>query len=84
MSVVVWSKPRCVQCTATKRWLDGKKIDYEVKNLPDHPDAVEAFKALNLMQAPITEIEGHDPFSGFNPTLLEEYLVTQPEAKAGA
>lgn len=80
MSVVVWSKPACVQCGSVIRWLKKRKIEHEVRNLPDFPEVLEAFKELGLLQAPIVVVEGREPFSGFNTKLLEEYLVPKPEA----
>lgn len=75
MSVTVWSKPRCVQCTAVYRALDKGKVDYEIKNLPDFPEELEAFKAIGLMQAPVVFAEGLEPFSGFDPDAVEAIVA---------
>lgn len=76
MSVVtVWSKPACVQCKAVYRALDKAGVVYEVKNLPDHPLELEAFKLMDLMQAPVVEAEGVKTFSGFNPAAVAEVVA---------
>lgn len=67
MSVTVWSKPACVQCKAVYRAFDKAGVAYEVKNLPDFPDQLEAFKAQGHMGAPVVEAVGHDAFAGFVP-----------------
>jgi glutaredoxin-like protein NrdH len=67
MSVTVWSKKPCVQCGAVKRALDKGGVAYEEKNLPDHPEQLEAFMAAGHMQAPVVEAVGHETFSGFMP-----------------
>lgn len=67
--LVVYSKPLCVQCTATYRALDGKGIPYRVVDLSEHPEAIEYVKDLDAtyMQAPIVVVDEHDHWSGFRP-----------------
>ena len=36
MTVIVYSKPACVQCAATTRALDAKGIGYELVDLTPH------------------------------------------------
>lgn len=72
--ITVYSKPRCVQCAAVYRWLDKRELEYTVVNLEDHLDKLEEFRAMNLMQAPIVVVDDHEPFSGFRPDLLDEYV----------
>ena len=76
MSVVtVWSKPNCVQCKAVYRALDKGGVEYEVKNLPDFPEQLEAFKARELMSAPVVEARGFKPFAGFVPSAVAEIVA---------
>lgn len=79
--IVVWSKPSCVQCTATYRKLDGLGLTYEVKDLTEHPDAIEAFRARGLLSAPVV-IVGDDAWSGFNPIKLAELAAKHQLAAA--
>ncbi|MBD8535655.1 glutaredoxin-like protein NrdH [Plantibacter sp. CFBP 13570] len=72
MSVTVYSKPNCVQCTATHRFLDGK-VEYTVVDLSEAPDALETVKALGYLQAPVVVTDtGH--WSGFRPDKLAELV----------
>jgi glutaredoxin-like protein NrdH len=74
-AVTVWSKPACVQCKAVYRAFDKAGVEYEVKNLPDFPDQLEAFKAQELMSAPVVEAAGVKTFAGFNPAAVAEVVA---------
>ncbi len=52
MAVTVYTKPSCVQCTATYRALDNKGIQYEVLDVSADEAALEHVKSLGYMQAP--------------------------------
>lgn len=78
-NVTVYSKPACVQCTATKRWLDqnGYKDAYSDGDAIENMDVIKDF--LGLLAAPVIKVV--DPatseiiyWSGHNPILLEKHL----------
>ena len=71
MTITVYTKPACVQCTATYRALDSKGIDYEVLDLSQDPAALEQVKALGYLQAPVV-ITDEDHWSGFRPDKIDE------------
>ena len=48
MTVIVYSKPACVQCAATTRALDAKGIGYELVDLTTDEDAMNRVVALGL------------------------------------
>lgn len=66
MSVVVYTKQSCVQCTSTFRALDAKGVKYETIDLMENGDALVKIKELGYLQAPVvvTELEH---WSGFRP-----------------
>ena len=66
MTVTVYSKPACVQCTATYRALDAQGIQYEIFDVTADDKALETVKDLGYMQAPVV-IAGDDHWSGFRP-----------------
>lgn len=66
MSVTVYSKPACVQCTATTRALDAKGISYEVIDLTRDDAAMSHVTGLGYRQAPVV-MAGEDHWSGFRP-----------------
>lgn len=65
--VIVWSKPNCVQCGAVKRALDKRSIAYDERDLTADLGALEAFKGLGFLGAPIVTVDGAAEFAGFNP-----------------
>lgn len=71
MSIVVYTKPSCVQCNATYRKLDALGIRYEVLDLSQDEEALEMTKSLGYMQAPVV-IAGDEHWSGFRPDKIEE------------
>lgn len=64
LRVTVWVLPNCVQCNQTKREMDKRGIIYEVRELNRNPRAVERFKELGLISAPIVETDKYK-WSGF-------------------
>jgi glutaredoxin-like protein NrdH len=66
MSITVYSKPACVQCTATYRALDNAGIEYTVQDVSTDETALEQVKALGYLQAPVV-VTDDDHWSGFRP-----------------
>ncbi|CAG7844014.1 Glutaredoxin-like protein NrdH [Pseudoclavibacter triregionum] len=66
MAIAVYSKPSCVQCTATYRALDKQGIEYEIFDVSVDEKALEAVKELGYLQAPVVVTED-DHWSGFRP-----------------
>jgi glutaredoxin-like protein NrdH len=71
MATTVYTKPSCVQCTATYRALYAKGIEYEIHDLSQDVDALEQVKALGYLQAPVV-ITDEDHWSGFRPDKIDE------------
>lgn len=77
--VTLYRKDQCVQCDATKRWLDqnGYKDEFEVGDAVENIDGI--INLLGLKQAPVVRVT--DPstgtvtfWSGHNPIELEKHL----------
>lgn len=66
MNVTVYSKPACVQCTATYRALDRKGVSYEVIDISIDEDALQTVKGLGYMQLPVV-VAGPEHWAGFRP-----------------
>lgn len=69
MSIIVYSKPACVQCTATTRALDAKGISYDVVDLTEDNSALTRVTELGYRQAPVVEANG-EHWSGFRPDMI--------------
>lgn len=70
MSITVFSKPNCVQCSATYRALDKHGLEYTVVDISIDPEALDTVKALGYQQAPVVFANG-DHWSGFRPDKIK-------------
>lgn len=68
-SITVYSKPACVQCTATTRALEARGLVYEVIDLTEDDAAMTQVSELGYRQVPVV-IAGDDHWAGFRPDLI--------------
>ncbi|ATL72495.1 glutaredoxin-like protein NrdH [Nocardia terpenica] len=66
MNVTVYTKPGCVQCTATYRALDKAGIEFTAIDITEQPEAREFVLSLGYLTAPVV-VAGSDHWSGFRP-----------------
>lgn len=64
MTITVWEKPSCVQCMQTKREFDKRGIIYKTRRLDKSAKAIERFKEMGFLAAPIIETDDRR-WSGF-------------------
>lgn len=69
-TVTVYTKPQCVQCTATYKALDKAGIEYKVIDITEVPEAREYVLSLGYLQAPVV-VAGDEHFSGFRPDRIK-------------
>lgn len=74
MTITVYSKESCVQCSATYRHMDRFGVKHDVAEADNLPEDVQA---LGYRQAPIIVVrdeEGgiRDSWMGFNPGKIEQ------------
>ncbi|MGO6697236.1 glutaredoxin-like protein NrdH [Rhizobium johnstonii] len=69
MTITVYSKPACVQCTATYRALDRLGVDYEIVDISEDAEALDRVRSLGYMQAPVV-IAGEQHWAGFRPDMI--------------
>ncbi|MCK5500999.1 MAG: glutaredoxin-like protein NrdH [Tritonibacter mobilis] len=69
MSITVYSKPACVQCTATTRALEAKGISFDLVDLTEDAAAMEMVQGLGYRLAPVV-VAGEDHWAGFRPDLI--------------
>ena len=68
MRITVYTKPQCVQCTATMRALDNAGLDYQVVDLTTDPGALDYVRDdLGHLQAPVVDTDTAGHWSGFRP-----------------
>ena len=46
--VIVYSKPKCVQCEMTKEFLKQHNVEFEEMNVEENEEALEQIKASGL------------------------------------
>lgn len=64
--ITVYSKPACVQCTATTREMDKKGVDYTYVDITEDGAAMQTITDLGYRQVPVV-INGDDHWGGFRP-----------------
>ena len=67
----VYTTPGCVQCDATKRWLNSRSIEYTTVDLTQSPDDYAAVTALGYKSAPVIAVGDNVHWGGFRVDLLE-------------
>ena len=69
MAITVYSKPACVQCTATTRALDARGIDYNIIDLTVDAEAMEMVMSMGYRQAPVV-VADDSHWAGFRPDMI--------------
>lgn len=69
MDVTVYTKPSCVQCDQTKKFLDKVNIPYTTVDISQDLDAFQKVVDLGFKAAPVV-ITDNDSWAGFNPAKL--------------
>ena len=74
MTITVYSKPSCVQCTATYRALDKLGLDYEVVDLAEDEAALQDLLSRGYQQVPVVQADG-EFWTGFRPDRIKALAV---------
>ncbi len=77
MTVTLYTKSACVQCTATKRKLRQHSIPFVEINLETDPDALAYVKSLGYQSAPVIITALNEHFSGYRPDLLKLLAIKE-------
>jgi glutaredoxin-like protein NrdH len=70
MTITVYTKPACVQCSATYKALDNQGITYDKVDITLDSEARDYVMALGYLQAPVV-VAGSDHWSGFLPDRIK-------------
>lgn len=87
-AIVLYSKPACVQCDATKRKFkkEGLKegTDYTVVDVSQDETALEFIKSLGHMQAPVVYVSkadgSNEHWSGYDVKEIDEHILGKKKA----
>lgn len=69
MNITVYSKPACVQCTATTRALERQGIAYNVIDVSVDDEALMHVQNLGYRQVPVV-VAGDTHWAGFRPDMI--------------
>lgn len=77
LSITVYSKPRCPQCVATYRKLNGLGVEHESVDVSEDPEALSFIRSLGYSQAPVVVVRDSKGnimkhWSGFRPDLIKK------------
>jgi glutaredoxin-like protein NrdH len=75
MTITVYTKPACVQCTATARALKANGLSYRSIDLSVDAAALDNVRALGYTSAPVV-IAGNEHWSGFRPDRIKALATT--------
>ncbi|MDA8353773.1 MAG: glutaredoxin family protein [Firmicutes bacterium] len=79
MSVVIYSRPHCIECNIVKRFLRDHGVDYEVKDCSTHPEYMEEVKEMGFLGVPVTVVNG-TPIQGLQPDRIKKELASAAES----
>ena len=82
--ITIYSKPQCVSCEQTKKWLERNGLEYKEEQLADHPDVVEEVKASGFTAAPICVTDQGIWWAGLNLAQLKAYKAAEQYKKETA
>lgn len=70
MTITIYTKPACVQCTATKKAFDKAGADYHLIDITEDSAARDYIMSLGYLQAPVV-VAGEHHWSGFRPDHIQ-------------
>jgi len=62
----VYTKPSCVQCDMTKRYMDKNGIPYNTVDITQNQEALDMILGMGFSSAPVV-ISGELSWAGFQP-----------------
>ncbi len=74
MTVTLYGKPNCVQCSATERALKNAGIDFDKIDVTQDEAAYDYVVGLGYQQAPVV-VAGEKHWSGFRPEEISSLVA---------
>jgi glutaredoxin-like protein NrdH len=70
----VYTKPACVQCDMTKRYMDKNGIEYTTVDITKDPEALDMILGMGFQSAPVVISEAGN-WAGFQPDKINLLLA---------
>ena len=67
--ITVYSKPSCMQCEFSKKYLNDKGIEFKEINVFEDNEALDSLRDEGFTQMPVVDVNG-EFHTGFQPNLL--------------
>ena len=79
LSITVYSKPRCPQCVATYRKLNGLGVTHESVDVSEDLEALSFIQSFGYSQAPVVVVKDAEGavvkhWSGFRPDMIKKVV----------
>lgn len=71
--VTVYSKPDCMQCNFTKKWLKERNVSYTELNVEEDEEALSKVREMGYQAVPVIVTET-DSWYGFQPDKLAKLV----------
>ncbi|RPA62432.1 glutaredoxin-like protein NrdH [Aerococcus agrisoli] len=68
--VTVYTKPNCMQCNFTKKYLTEKEIEFQTIDVTESAEALAKVKDMGFQAVPVIVAEDQEAFYGFQPDRL--------------
>jgi glutaredoxin-like protein NrdH len=72
--ITVYTKPPCVQCSATVKALEKAGIAYQKIDVTDNAEAREYLMSLGYLAMPVVYLSPTEHWSGFRPDRLRQAI----------
>ncbi|MGX7099446.1 glutaredoxin-like protein NrdH [Globicatella sanguinis] len=73
-TIKVYSKPNCMQCEMTKKFLKDNKINAIIYDVTKDEQALAEMKALGYTNLPVVYVDENTHWFGFRPDELEKLV----------
>ena len=73
--VIVYTKNNCIQCKMTKRFLSENNVEFEERNINEHPEYLAYLKEQGFKAVPVVKIAEDETVAGFRPDLLKKLAI---------
>lgn len=71
--VTVYSKPDCIQCNFTKKWLKERNVPYTELNVEEDEEALSKVREMGYQAVPVIVTETENWY-GFQPDKLAKLV----------
>ena len=72
--ITIYSKPNCMACNFTKKYLDDKGVPFEEIDVFKNAEALAMLRDKGFSQMPVVSIDG-EFHTGFQPNILAKVEV---------